>query len=384
MSFEFATATQIVFGPGMIQRVPHAAARMGRRALLVTGQDARRSTALNEAVTSAGLVCTVFHTGGEPSVPMAEKAVGQARQDQVDLVIAIGGGSAIDLAKVVAAMLTNEGDLACYLEVVGQGRPLAHRCVPWIAIPTTAGTGAEVTCNAVLGVPQHGRKVSIRSPLMLASLAVVDPELTYSLPPQVTASTGLDALTQLIEPFVSTAANPMTDGLCREGIMRVGRSLRRAYADGRSAAAREDMAVASLFGGLALANAKLGAVHGLAGPLGGHLHAPHGEVCGRLLPFVMEANVLALHQRSPGSEALVRFDEVGRLLTGRSGARAAEAIQWVYTTCSDTGIPRLSHWGLTPDDIPRMAEMAQTSSSTKGNPILLTADELAKVLENAI
>ncbi|MBP8305444.1 MAG: iron-containing alcohol dehydrogenase, partial [Phycisphaerae bacterium] len=238
MSFEFATATQIVFGPGMIQRVPHAAARMGRRALLVTGQDARRSTALNEAVTSAGLVCTVFHTGGEPSVPMAEKAVGQARQDQVDLVIAIGGGSAIDLAKVVAAMLTNEGDLACYLEVVGQGRPLAHRCVPWIAIPTTAGTGAEVTCNAVLGVPQHGRKVSIRSPLMLASLAVVDPELTYSLPPQVTASTGLDALTQLIEPFVSTAANPMTDGLCREGIMRVGRSLRRAYADGRSAAAR--------------------------------------------------------------------------------------------------------------------------------------------------
>ena len=219
---------------------------------------------------------------------------------------------------------------------------------------------------------------------MLASLAVIDPELTYSLPPQVTATTGLDALTQLIEPFVSPAANPMTDGLCREGIVRVARSIRKAYLDGHDAAAREDMAVASLFGGLALANAKLGAVHGLAGPLGGHLNAPHGAVCGRLLPFVMEANVLALQQRASQSEAVARFNELGRLLTGRPGAKAAEAIQWVYTVCRDFAIPPLSFWGLTPDHIPRIAEAARTSSSTKGNPIELTADGLTDVLERAM
>jgi len=251
-------------------------------------------------------------------------------------------------------------------------------------VPTTAGTGAEVTRNAVLGIPEHRRKVSIRSSLMLASLAVIDPELTYGLPPQVTASTGLDALTQLIEPFVSTAANPMTDGLCREGIVRVGRSLRRAYVDGRDAAAREDMAVASLFGGLALANARLGAVHGLAGPVGGYLHAPHGAICGRLLPFVMEANVRALVRRLPRSEAVARFDEVARLLTGRPGAKAAEAVQWAYTVCCDMEIPPLAHWGLKPDDIRPMAEMAKTSSSTKGNPIELGADELAEVLVKAL
>ena len=219
---------------------------------------------------------------------------------------------------------------------------------------------------------------------MLASLAVVDPELTYGLPPQVTASTGLDVLTQLIEPFVSTAASPVTDGLCREGIVRVGRSLRRAYVDGRNAAAREDMAAASLLGGLALANARLGAVHGLAGPLGGHLNAPHGAICGRLLPFVMEANVRALVQRLPRSETVARLDEVGRLLTGRPGAKAAEAVQWAYTACCDMGIPPLAHWGLKPDDIHLMAEMAKTSSSTKGNPVELTADEFAEVLVKAL
>jgi alcohol dehydrogenase class IV len=384
MSFEFTTATQIVFGPGTIQQVAPAAARMGQRAFLVTGRDPHRAGVLQDRLTRSGLGCVVFSTAGEPTVPMAEQAIHHAKQVKADVVIAFGGGSAIDLAKVVAAMLMNQGDLTGYLEVVGQGKPLVHRCAPWIAVPTTAGTGAEVTRNAVLGVPEHRRKVSIRSPLMLASLAVIDPELTYSLPPQVTASTGLDALTQLIEPFVSPAANPMTDGLCREGIVRVGRSLRRAYMDGCDAAAREDMAVASLFGGLALANARLGTVHGLAGPLGGHLNAPHGAVCGRLLPFVMEANILALHQRAADSQAVARFDELGRLLTGRSNAKAAEAIQWVYTVCCDLAVSPLSHWGLRPDDIHQMAEMARTSSSTKGNPIELTTEELIEVLERAM
>jgi len=384
MRFEFATATEIVFGPGTVQRVVPAAAHMGKRVFLVIGKDGQRAAGLQGQLTQAGLDCVVFNVAGEPTVPMAHRAILEARQAKTDLVIALGGGSTIDLAKVVATMLTNPGDLMTYIEVVGDGRPLRNRCAPWIAVPTTAGTGAEVTRNAVLGAPEHRRKVSIRSPLMLASLAVIDPELTYSLPPYVTASTGLDALTQLIEPFVSIAANPMTDALCREGIVRVGRSIRRAYVDGHDVTAREDMAVASLFGGLALANARLGAVHGLAGPLGGHLNAPHGAICGRLLAFVMEANVRALYQRLPHSEAVARFDELGRLLTGRPGAKAAEAIQWVYTVGFDLGISSLAHWGLTSDDIPQMAEMARTSSSTKGNPIELTTDELTEALERAI
>ena len=212
----------------------------------------------------------------------------------------------------MAALLTNEGDLSDYLEVVGKGRPLQNPAAPCIAVPTTAGTGAEVTYNAVLGVPDQHVKVSMRSPLMLPRWAIVDPLLTHSMPPELTASTGLDALTQLIEAFVSNKANPLTDGVCREGLQRAGRSLRRAFEDGSDAEAREDMSLASLFSGMALANAKLGAVHGFAGPLGGMTDAPHGVICGKLLPYVMQANVRALQDRAAG------FTSPGPLRRGRS------------------------------------------------------------------
>ena len=232
--------------------------------------------------------------------------------------IGLGGGSAIDAAKAIAALAANGGDPLDYLEVVGRGRSLTQPSLPCIAIPTTAGTGAEVTRNAVLASPEHGIKASLRSATMLPRLALVDPELTYSLPAAVTASTGLDALTQLIEPFTSSKANPLTDALCREGMMRAARSLRTAYEDGRDAAAREDMALASLFGGLALANAGLGVVHGFAGPVGGTFHAPHGAVCAAFLPHVMAVNARALRTRQPGSAALARYDEIARILTGQS------------------------------------------------------------------
>jgi alcohol dehydrogenase class IV len=384
MRFQFATAGQILFGSAAARRVAKAAAGMGRRVFLATGTDRQQASSLEEDLAQLGLACVTFTTPSEPTIPMAQEAIEQARNAKADLVIALGGGSVIDLAKTVAAMLTNEGDLIRYLEVVGDGRPVQCRCTPWIAIPTTAGTGAEVTCNAVLLVPEHRRKVSLRSPLMLASMAVVDPDLTHTMSPHVTASTGLDALTQLIEPFVGLGANPMTDGLCREGIRRVARSLARAYACGDDAEARQDMALASLFGGLALANAGLGAVHGLAGPLGGHLIAPHGALCGRLLPWIMEANVRALAQRAPTSPAMARFDELGSLLTGSPGARAADAIQWVHGLCRGVAIPGLAHWGLACADIPALADRARASSSTKGNPVALTTEELAEVLEKAM
>jgi alcohol dehydrogenase class IV len=356
---------------------------MGRRACVVTGRTTERAGRLLGQLDRKGLECVVFNVTGEPTTALAKEAAEFARRNQCDLVLSIGGGSVLDTGKVVAAMLTNAGELEDYLEVVGAGKALARDCAPHIAIPTTAGTGAEVTRNAVLGVPEHKVKVSMRSPLMLPSLAVVDPELTLSMSPSVTASTGLDALTQLIEVYVSNKANPLTDGICCEGLIRAGRSLRRAFEDGADRPAREDMALASLFGGLGLANAKLGAVHGFAGPLGGMFAAPHGVICARLLPFVMEANVRALFSREPDLPALVRYGEIAQLLTGKSAAKASDAVEWIKELCAALKVPRLSEFGLTEDGFPAAVAKSQKSSSMKGNPIELTDEELLEILRQA-
>jgi alcohol dehydrogenase class IV len=270
-----------------------------------------------------------------------------------------------------------------YLEVVGAGRPISVTPLPVIAVPTTAGTGSEVTRNAVLRVPERRVKVSLRSPLMLPRVAIVDPQLTHDLPPATTAATGLDALTQLIEPFMSVRANPMTDALCREGMARAAGSLRRVCEDGRDASARADMALASLFGGLALANAGLGAVHGLAAPIGGMAGAPHGAVCAALLPHVMAVNLRALRAANAG-QALDRAAEIGRLLTGRADAGAGEAVAWLAETVSRVHIPRLSDLGVTAADVPVIAEQAQQSSSMKGTPVALTREDLVSILSAAL
>ena len=269
MKFEFATATKIIFGAGALREAGAAATAFGQRALVVTGRNAKRAGPLLKILHEAGLNAATFSVAGEPELSTISQGAALANKEKCDLVIGFGGGSALDAAKAIAAMLANDGALLDYVEIIGRGQALTRPSAPFIAIPTTAGTGSEVTRNAVLSSPEHKLKVSLRSPFMLARVAIVDPELTYDLPPALTASTGLDALTQLIEPFVCSRANPMTDGLCVEGIRRAGRSLRAAFTDGKNKSAREDMAVASLFGGLALANAGLGAVHGFAGPIGG-------------------------------------------------------------------------------------------------------------------
>lgn len=383
MRFEFATATRIIFGPGTSGEVPSLSAELGNRACVVTGRTGRRAEPLLERLKRQGVECATFNVAAEPTTALAKAAVETARRAKCDLVVSMGGGSVLDTGKVVAAMLTNTGKLEDYLEVVGAGQALTQASAPHIAIPTTAGTGAEVTRNAVLGVPEHRVKVSMRSPLIMSRLAVVDPVLTHSMPRSVTASTGLDALTQLAEVYVSNKANPLTDGICREGLKRAGRSLRRAYEDGRDRTAREDMALASLFGGLGLANAKLGAVHGFAGPLGGMLLAPHGAVCARLLPFVMEANVRALQSREPDSKFLPRYEEVAQLLTGRATARAADGVTWVQDLCAALNVPSLAEFGLDEQDFPMVVAKAQESSSMKGNSIKLTDDELLRILKNA-
>lgn len=385
MRFEFATAARVVFGPGVLREAGTLAAeiikgRLRLRAFIVTNRAAADVRPLADALEAAEVSAVSFAVAGEPTTDLVRRAVQEAREQACDLTIGFGGGSAVDTAKAVAAMLTNPGDLTDYLEVIGGNRPLANPPGPWIAVPTTAGTGAEVTRNAVLASPEHQVKVSLRSPLMLPRLALVDPELALDLPPSVTASTGLDALTQLIEPFVSLRANPMTDALCREGIRLAAKALPRVFRDGRDIAARADMALASLFSGMALANAGLGAVHGFAGPIGGRFTAPHGAVCAALLPHVMAANVRALRAREPASPSSYRYAEVAALLTGVADAGADDGIEWVRSLCADFAIPPLRVYGVTDADLPLLVEQARAASSMKGNPIALTEAELQQIL----
>ncbi len=384
MGFEFATATRIIFGRGVVKDAGSIVGKMGRRAFVITGRSDKRAQPLMGQLKDIGMAVTHFSIPEEPTTQLALEAVENARRPNCDVVIGMGGGSVLDTSKVVAALLTNSGPLMDYLEIIGNGQPLKQQSAPCVAIPTTAGTGTEVTSNSVLGSPEHRVKVSMRSPYMLPDLALVDPELTYSMPPGLTAVTGLDAFTQLLEAFVSVQANPLTDGICREGLQRAARSLKHVYLDGADVAAREDMCVASLFGGLALANAKLGAVHGFAGPMGGMYHAAHGALCAALLPYVMEANVRALQSRITDSAILDRYDEIARLITGLPAARAKDGITWVRNLCEQLEIKPLTAYGIEEKDFTDIVEKACNASSMKGNSVELTKEELLEILQKAL
>jgi alcohol dehydrogenase class IV len=384
MKFEFATATRIVFGAGTLREVGAISRGFGSRALVVTGRDSSRAEKLLASLRTVGVDAKTFSVAGELELSTVEQGTVFGKKESCDFVVGLGGGSVLDAAKAIAAMLANDGELMDYVEIIGHDRALTRPSVPFIAIPTTAGTGSEVTRNAVLASPEHKLKVSLRSPLMLARVAVVDPELTHDLPPALTASTGLDALTQLIEPYVCLRANPMTDSLCVEGIRRAARSLRVAFHDGQNKSAREDMAVASLSGGLALANAGLGAVHGLAGPIGGRFPAPHGAVCAALLPQVMDTNLRALGQRAPAGEALRRYDRVARWLTGNPGAVGDDGVKWVRELVADLQIKPLGLHGIRAEHVADLVARAANASSMKANPIALTPEELTEILRAAI
>lgn len=384
MPFEFATAGRIVCGAGAIADLPSIVRSLGTSALVVTGRHPGRHASVVEALGAAGITCEIWPVSGEPAVPAVTDGVARVRTCGARVVVALGGGSVIDAGKAVAALATNDGDVLDYLEVVGKGRPLGVPPLPFVAVPTTAGTGSEVTRNAVLAVPEHGIKVSLRSPLMLPRVALVDPDLSIDLPPAVTASTGLDALTQLIEPYVSSKANPLVDAWCVAGITRAAGAIRVVYGDGHHRAAREDMAIASLFSGMALANAGLGAVHGFAAPIGGRFRAPHGAVCAALLPHVCDANIRALDLRAPTHPARARYDHIARLVTGRADATAADGVAWLAELVTELAIPGLRGYGVGVSDVPGLVEQARRASSMKGNPIALSPDELAAVLEAAL
>ncbi len=383
MRFEFTTAARIIFGPGTASEIASLARAFGKRALILASSY-ERTAQLTEQLRSARVETFPHLVSQEPTVTSIAAGLEAAQSAHVDLIIGIGGGSTLDSGKAIAGLITNPGDPIDYLEVIGRGKPLTNPSLPYIAVPTTAGTGSEVTRNAVIAVPEKQVKVSLRSPLLLPRIAVVDPELTYSLPAEVTASTGLDALTQLIEPFTSNTTNPLVDSFCREGIGRIARSLQGACEDGNAPSAREDMSLGSLLGGLALANGRLGAVHGLAGPIGGQTSAPHGAICARLLPLVIEANVKALKSRLPTSPSLDRYQEVAHILTGKSGAQAEETVEWLEELYRRIPIRPLADFGLRIEQFPSLIKQSRVASSMKGNPVELTENELQRILTEAV
>jgi alcohol dehydrogenase class IV len=384
MGFEFATATRVIFGNGCLSKLGDLAGEFGQSVLLVGGASMERIGFAHDHLVKKGLQVVSFQVPGEPTLDLVRAGTDLARSNGCDVVVAIGGGSAIDAGKAIAALATNPGDVLDYLEVIGQGKTLKQLGLPFIAIPTTAGTGSEVTRNAVIGSPAHGVKASLRSLAMLPRIALVDPELTYALPANQTAASGMDALTQLIEPFTCNLPNPIVDALCVDGIRLAARNLAAACLDGKNSHAREAMSLAGLYGGMALANARLGAVHGFAAPIGGARSAPHGAVCARLLPVVMEFNIKALRQREPGSRLIERYQRIAGICTDDEHADPEAGVSWVFSLREELRIPPLSSYGFITGDIPDLVEKASRASSMKGNAIPLSTQEMELILEQSL
>lgn len=383
MRFEFATAGRILFGVGSFDNAASICREFGDRICLVVSQNSQRTLDIQEKLTGGASVVITYPVEGEPTLSTVEEGVRLAREAQVDLVVAVGGGSVIDTAKAIGAMLTNPGTLSNYLEVVGDGWKIRERSLPVIAVPTTAGTGAEVTKNAVIGYPEKRVKVSLRSEFLLPRVSIVDPQMSVSMPPDVTASTGMDALTQLIEPFVSSRSTVFVDMLCREGMARVSSALITAYRDGEDLQARTEMSYASLLGGLALANAGLGAVHGFAGVIGGMYSVPHGIVCARLLPAVIRWNQRCMRNIDDHHPTLQKYSEIAKIVLGRQSATGHELDEWVEWLCETMKIPRLRQLGIAPAHFNEIIPFARAASSMKANPVELIDSALMNILEES-
>lgn len=390
--FEFTAPPLVVFGEGSLARLGELAARHGRRAWLVTGAGAlERTGALGRALDSlaaAGVTVSRQVVAGEPRTDDADLGAREAREAGCDLVVGLGGGSALDLAKAVACLLGNGGEALDYLEVVGRGRPVAKPAAPLVLAPTTAGTGSEATRNSVLADAASGVKASIRHESLLPRVALLDPALTHTLPPEVTARAGLDAIVQLIEPYVSRREHPMADALALEGLRRAAPALPRAYADGEDAEARADLMLAAMWSGLALAHCGLGAAHALAGPLGGAFPVPHGTACAATIPYAMAANLNAAARGAAVPGTVRRYADVARAM-GAAGeepdeAAAAAGAGHLLELCALLNVPKLAVYGVTPAAIPDLVARAKATSSMKANPADLTDDELAGILEQAI
>ncbi len=376
--FTFATAGQIHFGRGKAATTVPKLASLHARILLITGSDTARAGWLIDALEAEGADVEIMPVSGEPTVEVIQDGIARGRRAGTGAVIAVGGGAAIDAGKAVAALIPARRPLSDHLEVVGKGLPLEAKPLPFAALPTTAGTGAEVTRNAVISVPDHRRKVSLRDARMLPDIAIVDPSLTDGCPRDVTLASGLDAVTQVIEPFLCTRANPMTDAMCRAAIPQ-GLAALSVLMNAPDDSARDSMAWVSLCGGLALANAGLGVVHGLAGPLGGLSGAAHGAICGALLPHGLAANAAAA--RDPALNA--RLDQVRGWIAAAFGGATDDAFATLAAWSDKQGLSGLDALGITGDMRAGAAEAAAASSSMKANPVTLDKAQLADILDSA-
>lgn len=387
MAFELFPIPRILFGAGELRRLPELTPSLGTHALVVyNGKSLDR---LQQVLQTTTLSTTPLRQSGEPTAQQVDAATDLARSAGCDCLIGLGGGSAIDAAKAVAGLLTNGGQAVHYMEVVGQGRKIMKVAAPWLAIPTTAGTGAEVTRNAVIGLPDKKFKASIRSEHLLPRAVLVDPELALEVPPQVTASSGMDALCQLIESYTSTNANPLTDILVQAAISRAVDALPRIFRDGHDLDARANMALAALYSGIALTNAGLGAVHGFAAPLGANFPIPHGTICAALLPHVLRQNIEEA-RRNAVHRALARYYRLGRVLV-MAGTTipgmdigADYCVPFTQQLVHDLQIPPLNTFGLTESHIPDMVTLARKSSSMRYNPVTLSDEALSTALRAAM
>ena len=374
--FSFYSPQALYFGRGQAAQTAALAAGFGARVLIVHGSNTARAAWLIEDCHAAGLSVVRESCGAEPSLPALEAALGRIGADQPDVVIALGGGSVIDFAKALAALIPCAGKPLDYLEGVGGGKPLETAPLPMIALPTTAGTGAEVTKNAVIAVPEHGVKVSLRDARMIPDIAIVDAALMQGAPRRVTLAAGLDAVTQVIEPYLSVKATPMTDALCQAAIPK-GLAALRAIVEQDAADAWDDMAWVSTCGGLALANAGLGAVHGFAGVIGGQTGAPHGEICGALLPAVLASHV---EKAKAGTQVHTRLMWVLDMIDTAFEVETGTGLSALRNWSRDMGLRDLAQMGLDPEDHAQVAKLSAGASSMKGTPFALTETELIAIL----
>lgn len=385
--FFFAAAPHIHFGAGSRVRIIDLVATYGRKVLLVTGHSSfDHSPRCRELLQALEAACDLHRlkVAGEPSPALVDRAVADFRPFGVDVVLAIGGGSAVDAAKAIAGLLPHGESVLEYLEGVGRGRPYTGPSLPFIAVPTTAGTGGESSKNAVLSeMGESGYKKSFRHELLVARHIVLDPELTLACPPRITAACGMDAFTQLLESYVSTRANPISDALARSALAHVRDGLPDAVAHGDDLGARSRMLYASSMSGLTLANAGLGSVHGLASPLGAFFPIPHGEVCGTLLADATRINIRAMQMRAPDADGLRRYAEAGRLMLqdeslGDEDARGG-LLTLLEAWTERLQMPRLSDYGVCEADIPRIVANSR-GNSMQTNPVVLTDAEVAELI----
>jgi len=376
--FQFMTSTRIIFGEGALQSSLSVINQYGYSVLLVTGKNTDRASPILHYIKQQNMRYQHVAISGEPNITMIEETALVGRKFKPDMVIAMGGGSVLDMGKALAAVIPNQGDVYDYVEVVGRNVPLKSKPIPFIAIPTTASTGSEVTRNAVLRSGQDQVKVSLRSPDMLADVAIIDPTLTYGTDKFTSGRGAMDAFTHLMEAYVCGDPNPLTDMICEEGLRRLSASILPACLQDNYKA-RSDISFAAMLGGMAITNAKLGAAHGLASALGGKLDAPHSIITARLAPFVMQENINAA-KRAGRSDVLHRYSKIAQILTGRVNACREDAILWTKMMLEKLAIPKLNTFGVCATSFDMVAEDALKSVAIKGNPLPLTQERLTYIL----